>query len=230
MPSGLSHGRSTGGARAMPRPAAARRSFGTLMPAPPGPVEERQRVDAHRARVVGASRAGLPATITHGAPASRSAAAAAAPHSAYAASVPARQTTGWPSYAATRSLDVSVGPATSTATPPAASRLEANVARAVCAATVPIVARKTGSAGGLVAQRLEGGAVAAHVRSRAGPARARAAPRRGSGTRSRRSAAAPGGDLRVALGARSPRPAASRSSPLARAGRTAPRRRRRGRR
>ena len=74
-----------------------------------------------------------------------------------------------------RSSTPSVGPATSTATPPAANRLVAKVARAVCAATVPMVARKTGRGGGLVAQRLERRAVAAD----AGRARA-AASRSGS--------------------------------------------------
>ena len=39
---------------------------------------------------------GLPASTTYDAPAARSAATRSAPHSAYAASVPARQTTGWP--------------------------------------------------------------------------------------------------------------------------------------
>ena len=66
---------------------------------------------------------------------SRRAATRSAPHSAYAASVPARQTTGWPAYAASTGATPSVGPATSTATPPAANRLVAKVARAVCAAT-----------------------------------------------------------------------------------------------
>ena len=61
-----------------------------------------------------------------------------APHSSYAASVPARQHTGWPSYDAGRA----------TAMPPAANRLVANVARAVCAATEPRVARNTGVAAG----------------------------------------------------------------------------------
>ncbi len=90
----------------------------------------------------------MPARITQRAPASRSAVIAAGPHSAYVGSLPARQTTGWPSYAATSSSAFAVGPATSTAMPPAASRLDANVARAVWAATLPIVARKTGAVAG----------------------------------------------------------------------------------
>ena len=59
---------------------------------------------------------------------------------------------------------------TSTATPPAANRLVANVARAVCAATVPMRGQEDRRGGRLVAQRLEGGAVAADVlgRSRSG--------------------------------------------------------------
>ncbi len=60
-----------------------------------------------------------------------------APDSSYAASVPARHTTGWPSY-----------DAVATAIPPAANRLVANVARAVCAATEPRVARNTGVVAG----------------------------------------------------------------------------------
>ena len=57
-------------------------------------------------------------------------------------------------------------------------------ARAVWAATGPRVARKTWAVGGVVAQRLEGGAVVAHAASSAvGRATARAGPPTGSGTR-----------------------------------------------
>ena len=126
--------------------------------------QEVERVDAHRAGVVDAvSRAGLPARTTHCAPASRSAAT-----SVGAPLGVGRVGAGQADHrlrrrsAASTSSTSRSAPATSTAMPPAANRLVANVARAVCAATVPIVARKTGAVGGLVAQRLERRAVAAH--------------------------------------------------------------------
>ena len=86
--------------------------FGTLMPASPSsgsgsPARRRPSRRSRRRRV----RRGLPATITCAAPASRSAATASAPHSAYVGSAPARQTTGWPSYAASRASTPSVAPA-----------------------------------------------------------------------------------------------------------------------
>ena len=116
------------------------------------PGEERERVHPHGCAVVDAvdraSAARLAGDDDVRAPASRSAATTSAPHSAYAVSVPARQTTGCPAYAASTASTPSVGPATSTAMPPAASRLLAKVARAVCAATGPSVARKTGAAAG----------------------------------------------------------------------------------
>ena len=153
---------------------------------------------------------------------------ASAPHSSYAASVPARQTTGWPSFSSRSAATPSVGPATSTKTPPAAKRFVANVARAVCSATVPIVARNTGSRG-LVAERLERRAVAAHLPGLAGrrPAGQLLAEVGELGQPGDRPLA--GGDLGVALpdgSRRSPH----RGRPPPRAGRTAPRRRPRGRR
>ena len=151
---------------------------------------------------------------------------------------PGRRPAGRRSAASTSSTS-SVGPATSTAMPPAASRLVANVARAVCAATVPIVARKTGVGGAARraaprTPRRSGGRRA----SRRVRARARAASRRGSGTRvspvsGRRAAWRPGRrarrrrvDPRCSDAVERGIDAAGRLD----AGRTPPRRRRRGRR
>ncbi len=84
---------------------------------------------------------------TYSAPLLRSCAAVSAPDSAYAASERRpRQTTRWPACAATRPSALR-GTGDVDATPPA-SRLLAKVARAVCWAIGPSVARKTWAAGG----------------------------------------------------------------------------------
>ena len=112
------------------------------------PAEEAERIDPHRARVVDVGRRSAPPACP-----------------------PARRTTLLPRAAPRRGRRPtrrtprrcrrgrrravlrrprsprrrqSVAPAASTATPPAANRLVAKVARAVCAAIGPIVARKTG--------------------------------------------------------------------------------------
>src|SRR5665811_370166 len=90
------------------------------------------------------SSVGLPARMIQAAPSLRSAAIRSAPHWVYAASVPARHTTGEPSYALTTSSTPAVAPAATVPMPAAANRLVTKLARAVWAAMVPIVARKTG--------------------------------------------------------------------------------------
>ena len=93
----------------------------------------------------------------------------------------------------------------------------ANVARAVCCATVPSVARKTWPGGGLVAQRLEAGAVATDVvpRRRCGSRSGSVSPRFGNSVRPVI------GRLRLAISAsrlrdRRRRSRASRSAPSSR--------------
>ena len=125
--------------------------FGTLMPASPSSgVRNVQRVDAHRAGVVdvesrSACRRGSPTGHRpRAAPLT-----ASAPHSSYAASRAGQADDRLPVVRRDQVVGGRrSGRPTSTATPPAASRLAANVARAVCAATVPMVARKTGAAAG----------------------------------------------------------------------------------
>ena len=86
------------------------------------------------------------------------------PHSAYAVSVPARQTTWSPVVRREHRLDA-VGRTgrRRRRLPPAASRLVAKVARAVCAATGAQVARKTGAPTGSSRSASKAAAVATDV-------------------------------------------------------------------
>ena len=139
-------------------------ALGTLMPASPssGSGSRGRRRPSRRSRRP--QSRGL-AGDDHPARRRRRAASAAAsaPHSSYAASVPARQTTGWPSYAATV-----VGVPSGRRRRRRCRRRRAGWSRTspgrCAAATVPSVARKTWCGGRLVAQRLEAGAVAADRR------------------------------------------------------------------
>ena len=127
-------------------------------------VEERQGVHAHGAAVVHSVDAlGLPAMITCVAPASRRAATSAGPHSAYAASGPARQTT-----ARRRTPPALPRPRRSDRPPGRRPRLREGWWRRWRGRVRGDRAHgreEDRCRGRLVAERLEGVAVAAHVRA-----------------------------------------------------------------
>ena len=206
------------------------------------PGEERQRVDAHGARVVDAAHGPLPRLARRARRTTRLPHAARRPGRHPTRRTPRRCRRGTRRAARRRppctASTPSVAPAASTATPPAANRLVAKVARAVCAATG--AHRREEDRPGAPASsrmRLEGDAVALDT---AAPGHGCALGQRLAEVRELARCRSAGGD-RSAMPSRrraatsltrsfTPTAASRRSRRRPRSGRAPPTRRRRGRR